>query len=298
MNTIDLAGTRLEILQLMPDPGAATTDRADVHKRPVIVFLHEGLGSVAMWRTWPQKVCDATGNAGLVYSRRGYGQSTAIPNVRAKPNPERPLEGRLTADYLHQEAWRVLPQLLAQLHIKRPVLVGHSDGASIALLYAARFPAAACIVMAPHVMVEPQSITAITEAKLAYENSDLRARLARFHADVDSAFWQWNDVWLSEAFQRFDIREDCTRIDCPVLAIQGVDDPYGSLAQIEQIRPRDDRITLHKLAQCGHSPHREQERVTTQILRDFIGSLPLAVAGPEASQERRSARSCAESQRH
>lgn len=277
-NTIDVDGIRLEVQQLSAasTPGRSTSAGfSDATERSVLVFLHEGLGSVAMWRTWPQQVCDATGNAGLVYSRRGYGQSAPIPQVRARPDPSNPREGRLPADYLHREAWQGLPRLLEKLNINRPILVGHSDGASIALLYAARYPATACIVMAPHVMVESQSITAITAAKQAYEHSDLRSRLARFHSDVDSAFWQWNDVWLSAAFQDFDIREDCTHIRCPVLAIQGVDDPYGSLAQIEQIRPHSGRIALHALAQCGHSPHREQEGKTTQLVKDFIGSLPL-----------------------
>jgi pimeloyl-ACP methyl ester carboxylesterase len=278
VNTIDLDGVRLEIRHLIAAPPTRNnpiSGFADAAEPPVLVFLHEGLGSVAMWRAWPQRVCDATGNVGLVYSRRGYGESALIPNVRAWPDLKKPLEGRLPADYLHREAWQVLPRLLAKLNIKRPILVGHSDGASIALLYAARFPAAACIVMAPHVVVESQSITAITAARQAYENADLRARLARFHADVDSAFWQWNDVWLSAEFQDFDIREHCSRIRCPVLAIQGIDDPYGSLAQIEQIRPQGDRIAIHPLEKCGHSPHREQEGKTTQLVKDFIVSLPL-----------------------
>ena len=294
VNTVDLDGTRLEIRELTPVPtnhSAAQTGREEVVESPVIVFLHEGLGSVAMWRAWPQQVCDTTGKAGLVYSRRGYGHSASIPNVRARPDPSKPLEGQLPADYLHKEAWQVLPRLLAKLNIKRPILVGHSDGASIALLYAARFSAAACVVMAPHVMVESQSIAAITAARRAYESGDLRARLARFHADVDSAFWQWNDVWLSAAFQHFDIRNDCTRIDCPVLAIQGVDDPYGSQAQVEEIRPQGARIAVHLLEHCGHSPHRDQERHTTQLIRGFVGSLCSADTNPESVQDLRSATS-------
>ena len=160
-------------------------------------FLHEGLGSVAMWRDWPAQLCAATGRAGLVFSRRGYGRSDAVPHVRGEPrtvNGQR--QGRLLPDYMHEEAWTVLPALLRQLNIDNPVLIGHSDGGTIALLHASRFPVAACVVMAPHVIVEDISISAIKEAKVAFETGELRARLGKYHQDVDGAFWQWNDVWL------------------------------------------------------------------------------------------------------
>jgi pimeloyl-ACP methyl ester carboxylesterase len=256
MNLIEIKGVKLEVQQI--EAPAARHDLAP------LVFLHEGLGSVAMWRDWPQALCQATGRAGWVYSRRGYGQSDAVPDVRQT--------GRLQPDYMHQEAWAVLPALLQALAITQPVLVGHSDGASIALLYASRYPVAACIAMAPHVMVEDVSVRAIEQARASFETGDLRERLARYHAHVDCAFWQWNDIWLSPAFRAFDIRADCTRIAAPVLALQGVDDPYGSLQQIEQIKLPPSQLQRLTLAHCGHSPHREQTALTTRAIADFLAN--------------------------
>ncbi|HSV51500.1 MAG TPA: alpha/beta hydrolase [Burkholderiaceae bacterium] len=270
MNLIQINGVGLEVHQIQASAGAAA--------RCPIVFLHEGLGSVAMWRDWPEQVCEATGRAGLVYSRQGYGQSKPVPDVRGDPaQREGQRSGRLLPDYLHREAFDVLPALLQELSIPAPVLLGHSDGGSIALLHASRNPVTACIVMAPHVIVEDISVQSIAQARLAYETGDLRQRLARYHAEVDCAFWQWNDVWLSQAFRSFDIREDCRHIQAPVLAIQGVDDPYGSMAQIEQIRPdqpANGRVTLQKLQQCGHSPHRDQAALTTTLVQAFLAELP------------------------
>ena len=248
----------LEVLRL-PAPSGAPA-------RAPLVFLHEGLGSVALWGagrggSWPEQVCAALGRASLVYSRRGYGQSEAIVDVRGG--------GRHPADYMHRHAWETLPDLLAQCGLSRPVLVGHSDGGSIALLHAARFPTTACVVMAPHVMVEPISLEAIEAARAAYLQGDLRARLARFHADVDSAFWQWNDVWLSPAFASFDIRAECQGIGVPVLAIQGEEDPYGTMAQIDDITPAGP-IERLKLAHCGHSPQRDQPEAVLSALAAFL----------------------------
>ncbi len=247
-----------------------------------IVFLHEGLGSVAMWRDFPAQVCAATGRAGLVYSRRGYGQSDAVPDVRA-PSHLRGGQraGRLLPDYMHHEAWEVLPALLAVCGIERPVLLGHSDGASIALLYASRHPTSACIAMAPHLFVEDISLRSIAAARVAYKTTDLRSKLTRFHADVDCAFWQWNDVWLSEAFASFNMVDDCARITCPLLAIQGLDDAYGTLAQIDALAPSNTnrnslqsnkvmRKQLLKLEQCGHSPHKDQVEKVTAAVVEFL----------------------------
>ncbi|MGZ5886925.1 MAG: alpha/beta fold hydrolase [Ramlibacter sp.] len=234
--------------------------------RAPIVFLHEGLGSVAMWRDWPSSVCAATGRAGIVYSRRGYGQSDAVPDVRSK--------GRLAADYMHREAFEVLPELLRVLGIANPVLLGHSDGGSIALLYSSRHPVAACVVMAPHVMVEDLSVRSIDEARQAFESGGLRERLKRHHVDVDGAFWQWNDIWLSGAFRSFDIRPDCHRIRCPVLALQGLDDPYGTLRQVEEIAPTAGRFELDAVPDCGHSPHRDQPHRVTARISAFLEGLP------------------------
>ena len=261
---IQLKQTCLEVELIGPAP------TADGPVKAPIVFLHEGLGSVAMWRGregfWPEQVCQATGRAGVVYSRRGYGQSDGMTDVRGL--------NRLPADYMHAEAWQVLPELLAALHIERPVLLGHSDGGTIALLHAARHPLSACVVMAPHVMVEEVSLRAIEAARDAYEKGALRERLSKFHRDVDTAFWQWNDVWLSDGFRNFDIRTLCHDIRCPVLALQGVDDAYGSLRQIEDIAPTHGQITRHALAQCGHSPHKDQAQLCMALVADFLADKP------------------------
>jgi pimeloyl-ACP methyl ester carboxylesterase len=257
MELINVKGVRLEVQLIRCTTSAAA---------PPIVFLHEGLGSVAMWQgregSWPQALCAATGRSGIVYSRRGYGQSDPVPDVRGT--------GRLRPDYMHHEAWDVLPALLEQLGVSRPVLLGHSDGGSIALLHASRHPVQACIVMAPHVMVEDVSIRSIEQARTAFESGGLRERLARYHADVDTAFWQWNDVWLSSAFRAFDIREDCRRITAPVLALQGVDDAYGTMRQIEEIAPTQGPLQLQAIAACGHSPHRDQPAQVTDLIARFL----------------------------
>ena len=268
MTQITIDGVRLEVLHI---PAAAPHVTSASRPAP-LVYLHEGLGSVAMWRNWPEQLCQATGRDGWVYSRRGYGQSDAVPDVRGT--------GRLKPDYLHHEAWSVLPELLKALNVVNPVLVGHSDGGSIALLNASRCRVAACVVMAPHIIVEDISIQSITQAKQAFETGDLRQRLARFHADVDGAFWQWNDVWLSDAFRSFDIRAECAHITAPLLAIQGVDDPYGTMRQIDEIQlfsdkkglksPSNINSLLQKLDHCGHSPHRDQTALTTQLIADFL----------------------------
>mgnify|MGYP000567716979 FL=1 len=233
--------------------------------RPTLVFLHEGLGSVALWRDWPQRLCQQLGLAGLVYSRQGYGQSEARPDVRGS--------GRLQPDYMHREALEVLPELLRTQGIERPILLGHSDGGTIALLHAAHHPVSACIVMAPHVVVEDISVSAITAAREAFEHGPLRARLAPFHADVDGAFWQWNDIWLSEAFRGYDIRNEISAIAAPLLAIQGEDDPYGTMAQIDEIAAAVPHARLVKLPHCGHSPHRDQPEAVAQAIQSWIATL-------------------------
>jgi pimeloyl-ACP methyl ester carboxylesterase len=257
MELMMVNGVRLEVERI---EGALATSGAP------IVFLHEGLGSVAMWRDWPSRVCAATGRAGVVYSRRGYGRSDPVPDVRGG--------GRLAPDYMHREAFEVLPALLAALGITAPVLLGHSDGGSIALLHASRFPVAACLVMAPHVIVEDVSVASIEQARDAFIQGDLRSRLARYHADVDSAFWQWNDVWLSAAFRSFDIRPDCRRIEPPVLALQGEDDPYGTLRQVREIGPTAGPFAWQAIPACGHSPHRDQPAAVEAAIKAFLAGLP------------------------
>jgi pimeloyl-ACP methyl ester carboxylesterase len=258
----------LEVLYLPAEaPGA-----------PTLVFLHEGLGSVGLWRQWPAQLAQSLGCAALVYSREGYGRSSPHLDVRAASRQEQGRHaGRWQPDYMHREALKVLPELLRAMRIDKPVLLGHSDGATIALLHAAHVPVAACIVMAPHVMVEELSLRAIEAANKAFVHGDLRARLAPFHEDVDGAFWQWNDVWLSDAFRSFDIRSEIGGIRAPLLAIQGHEDPYGSMAQIDEIARHVPQTRLLKLPNCGHSPQRDQTAAVGKAVAEFLrdaGLLP------------------------
>ena len=222
--------------------------------RPPLVFLHEGLGSLGLWRSFPVDVCAAYGNpTALVYSRAGYGRSPVVREPRA-------------VDYMHREALDVLPALLAEHAIDRPVLVGHSDGASIALIHAgAGHAVGGVVVIAPHVFVEDVSIAGIDAARRAYcddDGGDLRDRLARHHDDVDATFRGWNDVWLSPAFRSWNIESYLPGITAPVLAIQGRDDTYGTLAQLDAIeagvRGRCERFVVdgggHVLHTGPHAP--------------------------------------------
>ena len=241
---------------------------SDRPRAPLLVFLHEGLGSVSMWKDWPQQVCEASGCRGLVYSRYGYGQSTP-----------RPSEEKWPADFMHREAREVLPALLEALDVDarrdKPVLFGHSDGGSIALLYAAMHPdaVAGVVAAAPHIFVEDVSVASIAQARQAYLDTDLRARLGRHHADPDSAFWGWNDIWLDPGFRAWNLEEYLPRIACPVLAIQGVDDEYGTLAQIRGIRRFAPQTELLEIPGCRHSPHRDQPTSVIQAVAGFVGGL-------------------------
>jgi pimeloyl-ACP methyl ester carboxylesterase len=226
---------------------------AQTGQAPLLVFLHEGLGSLSAWRDFPDRLCAAGSLRGLVYSRGGYGRSTP-----------RPHQQRWTSDFMHTQAREVLPQLLAALSIDTdrapPWLFGHSDGGSIALIHAATFPArvAGVIAVAPHIFVEDISVLSIERARDVYRSTDLRDRLARHHADVDSAFWGWNDIWLDPVFRDWNIEALLPSIRCPVLAVQGYDDEYGTMAQIDRIAAGAPQTQLLKLAACGHSPHRDQ----------------------------------------
>jgi pimeloyl-ACP methyl ester carboxylesterase len=228
---------------------------------PVLVFLHEGLGSVAMWRDFPARLCDAMGARGLVYSRPGYGQSTP-----------RPADEKWSPDFMHRQAREVLPALLRELDVTRPWLFGHSDGGSIALLYAAAFPDAlqGAIVLAPHILVEDVSVSSIEKARDAYLQTDLKQRLARYHDDPDSAFWGWNDIWLAPAFRQWSIEEEIRAIRCPLLAIQGLDDEYGTLEQVRGIARRVPQTQLQELPDCGHSPHKDQPDAVIAAVRRFV----------------------------
>jgi pimeloyl-ACP methyl ester carboxylesterase len=243
-------GQRLEIERI-----AGT--RADA---PALVFLHEGLGSLAFWRDFPARLAARTGAAALAYSRRGYGKSDR-------------LEAPRKVDYMHEEALIVLPALLSELGISNPILIGHSDGASIALIHAGsgRWPVRALVLEAPHVFVEDVAVASIEQAKEIYRTTDLRSRLSRYHDDPDQAFWGWNDIWLNPAFRSWTIEEYLPGVRSPVLAIQGADDEYGTLAQLDVIErgvsgPFERRV----LAQCKHSPHRDQEALTLEAMAAFI----------------------------
>ena len=234
-------------------------------RAPLIVFLHEGLGSVSMWRDFPARLCAAGGYRGLVFSRPGYGTSTP-----------RLADVHWGADFMHRQARDVMPPLFEALGIdvaKDPAwLFGHSDGGSIALIHAAMFPSsvAGLIAVAPHLDVESFGLDSIAKTRVAYLESDLREKLARHHADVDSAFWGWNDVWLSEPFSRFDIRALLPRITCPILAVQGRDDEYGTMAHIEGIAHALPHTTLLRLDDCGHSPHRDQPAALIEATVHFV----------------------------
>jgi pimeloyl-ACP methyl ester carboxylesterase len=273
-NSIDIDGVRLETAYI-PGPGG----------RAPLLFLHEGLGSVAQWtqrgRDWPRELCAATGRAGWLYSRRGYGWSDPVADVRGPSRWQGNWHiGRHEPDYMHLEAHRVLPRLCQRLGIERPVLIGHSDGATIALLHASEHPVSACIALAPHLWVEDVAVQAIASARNQYLTSTgehagdkgLRQRLARHHADVDNAFWQWNDVWLSPAFRRFDIRPACHRIQAPLLAIQGEGDEYGTLEQLWQLAQAVPHAQTLALAACGHSPHRDQPDALTAAITTFLAA--------------------------
>lgn len=229
---------------------------------PTLVFLHEGLGSVSMWRDFPDRVVEATGCAAMVYSRYGYGKSDVQREAR-KP------------DYMHVEALQILPELLRLLSIEEPVLVGHSDGGSIALIYAgAGNPARGLVAMAPHVFVEDVGVKSIAEAKIAFETTDLPERLGRHHADAAKTFRGWNDIWLHPDFRSWNIEQYLPRVFCPLLVIQGFDDEYGTMAQLEAIaKQAGGPVELLRLADCRHSPHRDQPEAVLEAIARFVERL-------------------------
>ena len=263
MRIFNVSGVQLEVAIVGPANPSA----------PSLVFLHEGLGSVSLWRDWPAQLCAQLHMPGLIYSRQGYGQSDATANVKSNSKVINCVrQGRLQADYMHHEALTVLPRLLEGLGIQNPVLIGHSDGGTIALIHASQHPVAACVVMAPHVMVEDISVHAIAQAREAFLQGSLKERLAKFHADVDGAFWQWNDVWLSSEFRGFDIRKEIEGITAPLLAIQGEDDAYGTMSQIDDIAVHVPHAERVKLASCGHSPHRDQPAQVNAAIAQFLST--------------------------
>jgi pimeloyl-ACP methyl ester carboxylesterase len=254
MSDLVAGGHRLEAAWFGPPPDAA----------PTLVFLHEGLGSVSAWREFPAALADATGCGALVYSRRGYGTSEPVV-------PPRPLT------YMHDEA-ELLPDVLDACGVQDAILVGHSDGGSIAILHAGA-PSASprvrgLVLEAPHVFVEDVSVDSIARARAEYESGDLRARLARHHADVDGAFWGWNRAWLDPQFRAWNIEASLPRIRVPILVIQGADDPYGTLAQVDAVeRGAGAPVRRLVLDGCGHAPHRDRPAETKTAMAEAIAEV-------------------------
>lgn len=258
LHSIEVSGHCLELLRLQPAASAARGG-------PPIVLLHEGLGSISMWRDFPQRLCAASGCEVIAYSRAGYGRSSAMTLPR-------------TVDYMHTEGQTVLPQLLAALQLPQaPLLFGHSDGGSIALLCAGGSPVrlAGAVVLAPHVLVEEITLAGIRRTGEMWQQSGaLRERLARHHNDVDTVFSSWYDIWLSAPFRDWNIESFLPAIRVPVLAIQGEQDEYATMTQIDRIAAQSGAaVQLLKLDQCGHSPHRDQAQAVLEATTAFIAGL-------------------------
>ncbi len=248
---LQVEGVRLEARWSGPPPEEA----------PTLVFLHEGLGSTSLWRDFPDRLAAATGCGALVYSRAGYGRSDPVP----LPRPVR---------FMHDEA-AVLPRVLAAAGVREHVLIGHSDGASISLIYAGSHPAPGLrglILEAPHVFTEPHGLASIARMTEVYRATDLRERLARHHgANVDVAFRGWNDVWLAPEFAAWNIEDYLPAIRVPALILQGEDDEYGTWRQVEAIeRQSGGPVESIAIPHCGHSPHREQPEITLQAMKEFV----------------------------
>ena len=228
-------------------------------REPALVFLHEGLGSILQWREFPESVARASGCRTLVYDRYGYGNSDVL------------LEDRVGMDFMHREALLFLPQVLQQSKIENPILVGHSDGASIALIYAGSHPVRGVAVMAPHVFIEDVCVNSIAAANRTFETGDLPLRLGKYHRDARKTFHLWADAWLDPAFKKWNIEEYLPRIRCPLLAIQGEDDEYGTMAQLDAIaRQAGGPCELLQLPDCGHSPHKDQPERVLDAVAGFV----------------------------
>ena len=244
----DIDGRRIEYRLIPGDAG-----------RVPLVFLHEGLGCVALWRDFPDRVARALGHPALVYSRFGYGGSDGLTRPR-------------TPRFMHEEALDILPRLLDLLGLERPLLIGHSDGASIALIHAAAAEreVAGLVLMAPHVFVEAISVASIAKVHAGYATSGLRERLAKYHTRVDDAFLGWADTWLLSAFRDWSLVPLCREIDAPVLLIQGRDDEYGTFAQLDAIAAGvQGPVTRLELDECGHAPQRDQPDAVAEAIQRF-----------------------------
>ena len=247
--TLNVCGRRLEVVRIHGSRKGA----------PELVFLHEGLGSVSYWKDFPARVAEATGCPVTVYSRYGSGNSDLLTEPRG-------------VRYMHDEALQVLPYLLTQLEIENPILVGHSDGGSIAIIYAgAHDRVRGLVLLAPHVFVEDLSVASIAEAKVKFETTNLPEKLARHHRDAARTFWGWNDIWLHPEFRSWDIEEYLPRITCPALVIQGLEDQYGTMAQAEAIRRQSGGpVEVLALEDCRHSPQRDQPEKVIEALGKFV----------------------------
>jgi pimeloyl-ACP methyl ester carboxylesterase len=251
-----LRGGEIEVRVIDNSPGTPVA-------APALVLLHEGLGSLSLWHDFPDLLAELTGRKVVVWSRFGYGRSSVVRHPRA-------------VAYMHEEALEVLPEFLDRLALERPVLIGHSDGASIALIHAgARVrPVTGVVALAPHVVVEDRSLAGIRAAREQFLHGDLRARLAGYHIDAPATFWGWNDVWLSEPFQAWNIEGCLPDITCPLLLVQCADDRYGSLAQLDRIQDRvPGRVERLVFAAGGHAPHRRHRHEVVVRIAAFVGSL-------------------------
>lgn len=236
---------------------------------PTIVLLHEGLGCVELWRDFPRKLARNTGFGVLAYSRAGYGQSE-------------PAELPRPLDYMKIEARNVLPRVLDAVGFRTGVLAGHSDGATIAAIYGGTVPderVRGLVLMAPHFFAEQIGLEEISKAKLAFETSGLRDKMAKYHRDPDNAFRGWNESWLHPEFRNWNVEDVVDTIQVPVLAIQGLEDQYGTLAQIDAIVQRcPTRVETVILDDCQHSPHLEQPERVVSVISDFCGKLEIGEA--------------------
>jgi pimeloyl-ACP methyl ester carboxylesterase len=245
-----VANRRIEGVELAGDPD----------RRP-LVLLHEGLGSVGLWRGFPEALQAATGRRVLAFSRFGHGRSEPPPRPR-------------TPAFFHEEAFDVLPALLAEHDAGEPVLVGHSDGGSIALIHASRHPVTGLVLLAPHVVVEERTVAAIRRTRESYEDGGLRERMARHHDDPDAAFWGWCGAWLDPAFRDWTLEAEAGDVTAPTLLIQGADDPYGTLDQIDRVQARVRGPVRRLVLPGGHAPHAEHEDAVIRAVAALAAALP------------------------
>ena len=244
-----IEGRAIEVADLPGDPALRA-----------LVLLHEGLGSVGLWRAFPEALQRRTGRRVVVFSRFGHGRSAPPPKPR-------------TPAFFHEEALEVLPTLLPQLAAEEPILVGHSDGASIALIHASQHAVTGLALLAPHVFVEEVTVEAIRETRRQYADADLRDRMRRHHDDVDAAFWGWCGVWLAPAFRTWNLEAEAERVSAPTLLVQGADDPYGTLEQLDRIEARISGPVRRLVVPGGHSPHLEAADEVLAALADFTADL-------------------------